>query len=311
MNILFFGSSKFSLYFLEYLFLKRKDNLIVITSLDKPKGRGLKISFNPVKEFCLKHSLKVYQFENINDLVVREFLKNLNPDIFVVVSFGQIFSKELLEIPKIFPINVHASILPKYRGAAPINWAIINGEKKTGISIIKMEEKMDAGAIILQKEIEISIDDNVLTLEKKLADLGCPLLVEAIERIEKNNFSLIPQNQKDVSFAPKLKKKDGLIDWNKDAFSIYNLIRGCFGWPSAFTYYKGKLLKIHRAEYSMDREIKSINPGEILEVSKKGILVSCAKGFILIKELQIESKRKMSVEEFIRGHKIETGERLG
>jgi len=311
MNIVFFSSSQFGLCFLEYLFLKRKDNLFVITGLDKPKGRGLKILANPIKDFCLKNNLNFFQFGNINSSEAKEKIKSVNPDLFIVIAFGQIFSPELLKIPRIFCINVHASLLPKYRGAAPINWAIIKGEKKTGISIIKMEEKMDAGAIILQKEIEISIDDNALTLEKKLIDLGKPLLIEAIERIENNNFSLIPQSQDNVSFAPKLKKEDGLIDWNKDALSIYNLIRGCFGWPSAFTYFKGKLLKIHKAEYLMDKEMKNINPGEILEVSKKGILVSCGRGYILIKELQIESKRKMTVEEFIRGHKIEAKERLG
>ncbi|MCM8799915.1 MAG: methionyl-tRNA formyltransferase [Candidatus Omnitrophica bacterium] len=311
MRIVFFGSSEFSLPFLEYLFLERKDELWVVTCLDRPKGRGLKILPNPVKEFCLKNNLRVYQFKDINSLEAKDSLKKFEPDLFVVVAYGQIFSKEILEIPKIFSINVHASLLPKYRGAAPINWAIINGEKETGISIIKMEEKVDCGPIILQKNIAIDIDDDSFTLEEKLKDLGKIILIEAIKKIEEGDFSLTIQDKRYVSFAPKLKKRDGLIDWNKSAIIIHNLIRGCRGWPSAFTYYKSKLLKIHKSNYVQSTGIDNYLPGEVIDISKEGILVACGKDRILIKKLQMEGKREMSAEEFICGHKIAKGEILG
>ncbi|MCM8792385.1 MAG: methionyl-tRNA formyltransferase [Candidatus Omnitrophica bacterium] len=312
MNIVFFGSSNFSLYFLEHLFNKRNDVLTVITVTDKPKGRGLKLSITPVKEFCLKNNIKVYQFDNINSVHSKETLEKLKADLFVVVSFGQIISKEILEIPKLFSINVHASLLPKYRGAAPINWAIIKGEKETGISIIKMVEKLDAGPIILQRKIDIDITDDASSLEKKIAYLGKELLIQVIENIENNNLFLLPQNDKEATFAPKLKKRDGLIDWSKSAEEIYNLIRGCYGWPSAFTYYNDKLLKIYKAEYLSEPQLESdYLPGQITDIMPKAIIVNCRKSKLLIKELQLEGKKRMTASEFICGYKIKKGEILG
>jgi len=309
MNIVFFGSSLFSLHFLQHLFLNRKDNLTVITTPDKPRGRGFKILSNSIKEFCLKNGLKFYQYEDINSLPAKQDLNAINADLFLVVAFGQRFSKETLEIPRLFSMNIHASFLPKYRGAAPINWAIIKGEKQTGISIIKMEEKIDAGPVILQKKLDIDDRDDVSALTEKLICLGKEMLIEALEKIESNNVVFMPQDEKEASFAPRLKKKDGLIFWEKPAQAVYNLIRGCYGWPSAFTYYKKKLLKIHKAEY-IKYEGKA-KPGEIVDVAPEGILVACAQDGILIKELQLESKRRMPVEDFLCGYKINIGEKLG
>jgi len=236
----------------------------------------------------------------------------LRPDLFVVIAYGQILSSGILNIPKIFSVNVHASLLPKYRGAAPINWALIKGEKTTGITAIKMAKEMDAGPIILQKEIEVSNDDTAITLEGKLSGMAAQLVLAVLSSLEENDYNLMPQDEDNIGFAPKLKKEDGRIDWNKPAWDIYNLIRGCISWPGAFTYYKGKLLKIYKARVSSQvRKFASSNPGEILEASKEGIVVSTGKGNIIIEELQIEGKRRMKAEEFISGHKISAGDRLG
>jgi len=265
-----------------------------------------------IKMVAEESNLKIYQPERINTSQAISLLEDLRPDLFVVIAYGQILSSAILSIPKVFSINLHASLLPKYRGAAPINWAIIKGEKITGITIIKMAKKMDAGPIIVQKEIEISNDDTAVTLEDKLSGMTAQLLLAVLSSIEDKNYNLLPQDEDNISFAPKLKKEDGGIDWNKSAQDIYNLIRGCVSWPGAFTYYNGKLLKIYKARVSSQvRKFASSNPGEILEASKEGIVVFTGKGNIIIEELQTEGKRRMRVEELIAGHKILPGEILG
>jgi methionyl-tRNA formyltransferase len=206
---------------------------------------------------------------------------------------------------------LHASLLPRYRGAAPINWAIINGEKETGLTIIKMNDKMDSGEIILQKKIDIDNVDTAVSLEEKLAREGADLLLECIDKIEKNNFQLLPQDEAGVSFAPKLKKKDGLINWHAPAEGVQNLIRGTFDWPGAFTYYNGKLLKIFKAYVYRFKDLPASRiAGEIIKVSREGIIVATGSDNLIIEELQIEGGRRMRVEEFISGHKIYPQERF-
>ncbi len=312
MNIVFFGSSEFAVSSLKALAIAGHNILAVVTQPDRKMGRHLRLEATAVKKNALGLNLKILQPENTNLPETLNFLKELNADLFIVVSYGQILSKELLALPKIFAINAHASILPKYRGAAPINWAIIRGEKVTGVSIIKITEKIDAGPVILEREIGICNEDTSITLREKLSRLAADLFLEAARVIEKDDYKLILQNEQDVIFAPKLKKEDGLIDWKSSSADIYNLIRGSLAWPGAFTYYKGKMLKIHKAKVS-SRVCKfaSSNPGEIMEVSKEGIVVFTGKDNIIIEELQIEGKRKMNAEEFVAGHKISIGEMLG
>jgi methionyl-tRNA formyltransferase len=310
MKIVFFGSSPFSIPFLKSILSSGNQIAAVVTQPDRPKGRGLKLSQTPVKEFSLKNGLSVFQPESINTQEAVGFLKKLNPDLFVVVAYGEILPKSVLDIPKIFSINVHASLLPKYRGAAPINWAIINGETSTGITIIKMDAGLDTGAIILQESINIDENDDAFILEEKLAKLAEPLLPESLERIKNKNFSLIPQDESKISLAPKLKKENGLIDWSKSAEQIKNLIRGCIIWPTAFTHYQGKRLKIFKAK-AIPYITKGREPGEIININKEGITVVTQAGSLLIEELQLEGKRKMRVEEFISGHKIYIGEKFG
>ncbi len=312
MNIVFFGSSYFAVPSLEALKTSGHKISCVVTQPDKKKGRGLSLGATAIKESAGEFNLKTYQPENINIPEARKLLKTLNPDLFAVIAYGQILSSAILSIPKVFSINLHASLLPKYRGAAPINWALIKGEKITGITVMKMTEEMDAGPIIQQKEIEINNLDTSSTLEDKLSHFAAQLLLTSLHSIEDNNYNLVPQNENNVSFAPKLKKEDGRIDWSRPAWDIYNLIRGCISWPGAFTYYKGKLLKIYKARVgSCAREFLSSVAGKIINVSKEGIVVATGKDNLTIEELQIEGKRRMKVEEFIAGHKISPGDSLG
>ncbi|MDD5005768.1 MAG: methionyl-tRNA formyltransferase [Candidatus Omnitrophica bacterium] len=310
MKIVFFGSGKIAIPSLDSL-IKNNDVACVVTAPDKKKGRHLPISFTPIKEFALKKELNIFQPEDILAKQSIEYLKKLNADVFIVFSFGKILSRDLLDIPKLFALNIHASLLPKYRGAAPINQALINGEEKTGITIIKMNEKMDEGNILLRKGIGIDYSDNVLTLEEKISKLAAKSLQEALYKINQNEIRLIKQEDKEASYAPKLKKEDGRINWNKQAHQIRNQIRGCLPWPGAFTFYKSTMLKIWDAEVinEIQKKDKCLS-GTIISLDKKGILVATKEGFLLIKELQSSSGRRLSAWQFIQGHKFVIGSKL-
>jgi len=312
MKIVFFGSSNFGVPALKAISATSHKIIAVVTQPDKAKGRHLFESSTAIKETALSLGFKIYQPQKVNRSEVVKFLTDLNPDLFIVIAYGQILGADILHIPKIFSINLHASLLPKYRGAAPINWAVINGETKTGLTIIKMNEAMDAGEIVLNKSIAIDSSDTAVSLERKLAREGASLLLECLEGIDKKTFQLTPQDSAEVSLAPKLKKKDGLIDWHKEAQEVQNLIRGTFDWPGAFTYYKGKLLKIYKATVAQLPSCPVAQlPGEIMQVSKEGIVVVTGRRSLIIEELQLEGKRRMKAEEFIAGHKISPGDRLG
>ena len=309
MKLVFFGSSNFSLPFLDCLFQSSHEIALVVTQPDRPKGRGYKLSRTPIKEFAEKNKINIFQPPDINSSGAVKFLKEIKADLFVVVAYGNILSPEVLKIPKVFSLNVHASLLPVYRGAAPIAHALINGEASTGITIIKMEEKVDTGPIIAQRSLNIDDQQDALTLEEKLGNLGKSLIRETIDKISKNNFSLTTQDKLRVavSYAPKLKKEEGLIDWSKSAEQISNLIRGCIAWPVSYTYFRGKLLKIYKA-VSKKNCPPGYKPGEIISSDKQGILVACGQDCLLVNELQIEGKRRMTSREFILGHQITKGE---
>lgn len=312
MNIIFFGSSQFAVPALEALIESKHKVFCVVTQPDRKKGRGLHLSSTVVKNIALEEGLEIYQPERINTPEAVSFLKSLKPDLFIVIAYGQILSQEVLEIPKKFAMNIHAALLPQYRGAAPINWAIIKGEKTTGVTAMKMSKEMDAGDIIFQKKLDISSVDTAITLEEKLSRLAAELLLETLNSIEKDNLKMIPQDNSKVSFAPKLKKEDGLIDWRKTAQEIYNLIRGCLEWPGAFTYFHSRLLKIYKARVLPSSSLPVFaSPGAVKQISREGIVVATGKDNLIIEELQPEGKRKMKVEEFIAGHKICVGEIFG
>jgi methionyl-tRNA formyltransferase len=311
MNIVFFGSSHFAVPSLQALLSTKRDLLCVVTQPDKKKGRGLHVEGTAVKAVAASAGIRTYQPARINTLESALFLKELKPDLCIVIAYGQILAKEILEIPRICFINAHASLLPDFRGAAPINWAIIRGKKSTGVTIMKMAEKMDAGPIISQRTIDIEDNDTAVSLEGKLSILAAELLIESLDEIKNDKYTLTPQDEKLVTFAPKLKKEDGLIRWDRPAEEIHNLIRGCLGWPGAFTHYKGKVLKIcDAADTSLSGYDGMGKPGQIVEVSKGSIIVATGKGELMIKELQPEGKRIMKAAEFLAGHKISVSDRF-
>ena len=309
MKIVFFGSSEFAVDSLKMLTDSGHDILAVVTQPDRKKGRHLKVTATPVKNFAESKNIKVFQPEKVSDPASIKYLKSLKSDLFIVVAFGEILTKDVLEIPKIYPINLHASLLPGYRGAAPINWAIVKGEKKTGLSVIRMNEKMDAGDIILQRGVNIEDTDTSESLGKRLSELGAILLIDAIRLIELDKTSFKKQTKKSSNLAPRLKKEDGLIDWKKTARDINNMIRGLVPWPCAFTILDGKILKIWKSEILPSQQQNE--PGRIIDVQKDFFMVGCGKGILVVKELQLESGKRMDVASFMRGHKLETGTYLG
>ncbi len=315
MNIIFFGSSEFSVLSLKAILAAGHKVSCVVTQPDRPKGRGLHLEGTAVKALAKKAGLKIYQPQTINTPAAEGFLKELNPDLFVVIAYGQILSGEILSVPKIISINAHASLLPEYRGAAPINWAIIkshNERRITGISIIKMAKKMDSGPIISQKEIWIEKEDDAITLEEKLSGAAAQLLPAVLESIQNNSYEL-KQQQGPVSYAPKLKKENGLIRWSEAPAIVNSLIRGCLPWPVAYTYYQGKIIKVYKAFIFSEFEEppQHAEPGIIKEINADAISVVCGRGVLNIRELQLEGARRMSAAEFVRGHKIRPGEILG
>jgi methionyl-tRNA formyltransferase len=309
MKIVFFASDIFALPSLKALLAANHEICCVVTQPDRESGRGLHLSSTIIKSHAEASGLEIYQPQNVNTAEAKKILKDLTPDLFIVIAYGQILREEILDIPKIFSINVHASLLPKYRGAAPINWAIINGDKITGVSVMRMVKEMDAGPVILQESTDIASMDTAIDLDEKLSDLGAQLLLQSLKLIKNGDQKLTPQDEARVSFAPKLKKDDGLIDWGKPAQNIYNLVRGSLSWPGAFTYYKEKLLKVYKARVGpADISCSRCSCGEIIDVSNVGITVITGKDNLTIEELQIEGKRVMKASEFIIGHKISVGE---
>jgi len=307
MNIVFFGTSEFAFGVLHRLIDSNHKVLAVVTRPDRQKGRRLKVSPPPTKVLAQANNIPVYQPEDASGGDSINYLKKLNADLFVVVAFGQILKKELLEIPKIYSVNIHGSLLPKYRGAAPTNWAIINGDKISGITIIKMNEKMDEGDIILKKEIPIDPEDTNITLSEKLSDLGADVLMERMELIQSGKAILTPQEDSQATYGPKLKKEDGLINWNEPADKIHNKVRGLLPWPGAYTYFDGKILKILKTEIS-ETDNKDAPNGEFLGVIKdKGMVVKTKDKNLLIQHVQIEGKKPMNTESFLRGHRISPG----
>lgn len=303
-RIIFFGTPEFAIPSLEGIF-EKEILLAVVTQPDKPKGRGLKLFPSPVKNWALAKNLKIFEPVKLKDPLFLEEIKNFFPDLIVVCSYGKIFPKELLDIPKYGCWNIHASLLPKYRGASPINWAILEGEKETGITIMLMDEGLDTGPILLQKKIPILEEDTAVSLSQKLSILGKEAILEAIELHKKGLLKAIPQPENGISYAPILKKEDGFFTFEESAEKIEKKVRAFLPWPTAFTYYKNKLLKILSAK-AIPIHHNNI-PGTVLEIKKEGILIATSRGAILIKEVQLEGKKKISAYEFACGQRFKIG----
>ena len=309
MNVVFMGTPEFAVPSLKYLIESKHDVIAVLTQTDKPKGRKGKPEAPPVKNIALDVGLPVIQPENVNSRQVIEKLEKLNPDVIVVVAFGQKISNEILDLPKHKCVNIHASLLPKYRGAAPINWAIVNGEKETGITTIIMSDKMDAGYVIIRKSLTIGPEETAGELGDRLSKLGADTLSESLMQIETGNAKYTQQDESLVSLAPKIKKKDGLIDWNQEEEKIHDFVRGMNPKPSAYTFLIRDNIKERIIVLKTERENSSdngtvITPGTIMEISSQGIRTATGSGSIRIKEVKPEGKRAMSAAAFSRGNDL-------
>lgn len=309
MNIVFMGTPEFAVPSLEAILEENHTILQVFTQPDRPKGRGKKLAMPPVKEIAKKHNLKVYQPHTLKNSETIELLKELKPDVIVVVAYGQILPKEVLEIPPLGCINVHASLLPKYRGAGPIQWAIINGERSTGITTMYMEEGLDTGDMIIKEEIMIGANETAGELHDRLAILGGKLLKETLSLIEKGTVPREKQDDAESSYAPMLTKKMGEIKWHKSAQEIHNLIRGTIPWPMAYTSYLDKTMKIWKS--SIIKEAVTSQPGEIIEVTKDRIIVATGKNYLAIEELQFSGGKRLKVKDFLIGNEIKENIILG
>lgn len=307
MNIIFFGTSEFAIPSLKTLIASRHKVLALVTQPDRKKGRSLKLSPPPAKVIAQENNIPAYQPQDASSRESVEYLKKLGADLFVVISFGQILKKEVLSIPKYYSINLHGSLLPKYRGAAPTNWAVINGEKSSGVTIIKLNERMDEGDIIAKREVEIEPVDTNITLSEKLSDAGAALLAETLELIEAGKASFTKQSDSDATYAPKLKKEDGLINWSEPAVKIHDKVRGFLPWPGAYTYYDGKILKLLQTGLSNKTAETKASPGQVLYIGKEGIIVRTGSGDLVIEYLQLEGKKDMDAASFVRGHRLEKG----
>jgi len=306
MKIIFFGSDEFAAGHLEYLLNYPYYVEVCITQPDKAKGRGMKVTMSPVKQCAKKKDMTVLQPDDLKDPSLISQLKNYEPDLFIVIAYGKKLPPEILAIPPLGAINVHGSLLPQYRGAAPINWAIINGEKETGITIIKMNETMDGGEILSQLHINVDPDETALTLKTKMAEIGPGFLLETIEKIKKNKILSIHQDDKSATLAPKLTKELGRIDWGKSAVDIYNLVRGLLPWPGAYVQYKDKVLKILETSVLLG-ELTDKKSGEVVRIEKEGFAVATGHGVLLIKQVHLEASNPMDAHSFVIGHRLEEG----
>ncbi len=308
MRIIFFGSDDFAATNLERLIRDQYEIAAVVTQPDRARGRGMNISLLPVKMLALEQNIPVLQPENLGGEDIRESLRAFGADVFVVIAYGLFLPKAVLDIPKKFCLNVHGSLLPQYRGAAPVNWAILYGQKQTGVSVIRMNERMDAGDVMVRKSLPIDPQINAQDLKEGLAKLGAEALIEALKAVENGSVCFEPQDEKKASFAPKLERELGRIDWTASAMVIHNQVRGLVPWPGAFTGFKGKRLKVLETsvfdEHSADRP----QPGRVVRTLPEGIVVSCGRGQVLIKRLQLESSKPMDARSFCVGHQLKAGE---
>lgn len=303
MRVVFMGTPDFSVPALENI-AKRYEVVAVVTQQDRPKGRGHKMQYTPVKEKAIELEIPVYQPKRVKEPEFVDILKTLKPDVIVVIAFGQILSKEILELPKYGCINVHASLLPKYRGAAPIQWAVINGDKKSGVTTMYMAEGLDTGDIIDTSEIVLDEKETGGSLFDKLADLGGKLILNTLDKLETGTATRTRQDDARSTYAGKITKELGKIDFTKSAVEIERLIRGLNPWPSAFTYMDDKMLKIWNADVL--EETVEEEPGTITEVNKKFIKVATGEGYLLLKEIQLEGKKRMDVTSFLNGYNFTT-----
>lgn len=306
MKVIFMGTPDFAVPCLDMLVKEGHEVCLVVTQPDKPKGRGKKMLFPPVKEKAIEYGIEVFQPVKVKEEEAVEKLRSYNADIIVVVAFGQILPESILNMPKYGCVNVHGSLLPKYRGAAPIQWSVINGDTKTGVTTMYMEKGLDTGDMLLKAEFDISDEDTYGTVHDKMCVMGADVLKETLVKIE--NGTIVREKQDDAlsNYAPMISKETGHIDWNKTSFEIINLIRGLDPVPAAWTVYNGEVLKIWKA-VKFECDNSTAKCGEIADITKKGFVVKTGDDFVLVTEIQARGGKRMATDAYMRGHAVEKG----
>jgi methionyl-tRNA formyltransferase len=304
---IFMGTPDFACPTLQKL-IERGDNIVaVVTQPDRPKGRGQKLMPPPVKELAEKNNIQVYQPLKVRDPAFVEIIRDLKPDVIVVVAFGQILPKTLLDIPPHGCINVHASLLPRYRGAAPLNWCIINGETETGVTTMLMDVGLDTGDMLLIEKTPLDENEDIQSLHDRMSSMGADLLAATLDRLAANDLVPQKQNNSDSCYAPMLKKEDGIINWHSDANKIHNQVRGLAVWPGACTTIGDQVLKIFRTRKGNGSGI----PGTVLQAAKGSFEVACQKGSLFLQELQLSGKKRLDCSSFLAGYPVSVGTALG
>lgn len=309
MRVIFMGTPDFAVGTLEEIIKAGHEVVLVVTQPDKPRGRSGALQFPPVKECAVAHGIEVFQPKKIREEENVEYLRKYNPDIMVVAAFGQLLPKSILDMPKYGCINVHASLLPKYRGAAPIQWSVINGDPVTGVTIMQMDVGMDTGDMIATREVVIGDEETGGGLFDKLAEVGAKLCVDTMVEIENGTAIRTPQNHEEATHVSMISKELGNVDWNKSAVEIERLIRGLNPWPSAYTQLAGKTFKLWKAKVVKEDTDKM--PGTIVRVGIDCLDVQTGSGLLSLLEVQLEGKKRMEVDAFLRGYQVEEGTCLG
>lgn len=304
MKIGFFGTPDFVVKYLDALYNSKYELLFIVTGPDKPKGRGQKITPPLPKIFAKEKNIPCFQPESVKDDEFLSLLKTFDADIFIVIAYGKKLPKNILELPKFGAFNVHFSLLPRWRGSAPVNWAILSGDRETGVTIMKMDEGIDTGDIFIQEKISIGFYDTSIDLFDKLIPLGVNLLLQAIEKLNNKDFVFIKQDENFATYAKPFKKTDGLIDWSKPALNIHNMVRGLQPWPGAFTHIKGKLVKIWKTD--VKDNIGKI--GRIEEINKNTVSIGTGSGILKLIEIQEEGKNKNNPVNFFIRHGFKVGD---
>ncbi|HEX9078069.1 MAG TPA: methionyl-tRNA formyltransferase [Desulfuromonadaceae bacterium] len=306
-RMIYMGTPEFACPTLQTLIERGERLMAVVTQPDRPKGRGQKLMPPPVKQLALEHGIPVLQPSKVRDPAFIEEIRAMEPDVIVVVAFGQILPKALLDIPPKGCINVHASLLPRYRGAAPLNWCIINGERETGVTTMLMDPGLDTGPMLLARSTQIGNNEDIVSLHDRMSVMGAALLAETLDGLTRGDIAPRPQDDSLTCYAPMLKKEDGLINWYRDAAVIHNQVRGMAVWPGAYTFVNGQLLKVFRTRVGGGTGL----PGSVLRAGQGVIEVACLTGSIFIEELQLAGKKRLDAASFLAGCPLTPGMLLG
>lgn len=310
MRIIYMGTPEFAVPGLKILLENHYTIAAVVTAPDKPRGRGQQISFTPVKELALSHQLLVLQPQHLKDPGFVSTVVDLAPDLIIVVAF-RILPKEIFTIPRYGSFNLHASLLPRYRGAAPINWAIMDGQQETGVTSFLLQEKVDTGSILLQARVRIGADETAGELHDRLSLIGAEIVLQTVRLFELGKAHPRPQDDTLATPAPKIFRENCKIDWNNSAERVFNFVRGLSPLPCAWTVHEGRILRIYRSAVVQSPDSPSKVPGTLITVTKNQLVVACAQGALSVIEIQQEGKKRMSIEDFLRGYKLEAGTILG